>query len=79
MTPSMRSFLTELAALMEKHNVDIDCLEFESGWSNAATGIRFTQQSVWVNFEQVQPHCEVDFTFLNVDASDIHVKLNKET
>lgn len=50
-TEHMKEFLTELAALMEKHGISIEATEEDCGYATMSGGIEVSQESIYEGYE----------------------------
>jgi len=60
MTQDMQNFLRELAALLEKHGVEIEALEETQNWETYCAGIEFTAWSKYdAEGQPIRETCQV--------------------
>lgn len=70
MTKQMKVFLSELADLMEKHNVEAEITEEENGYYNCIEGLEFSMESLYDDEKgvRIRDYCDYNVgTFLRAD------------
>ena len=69
MTKQMKQFLTELADLLEKHDVELEATEHIRHWSSYVDGIECSMTARY-NEDNPREHCDIKLPIFTA-ASDI--------